>query len=254
MQAQQICLLASQNAKGGGTVYGAGMTPIAGQFLNVVLEDLKLNRNLKVNRVTQTFSVSPGGYGPFLLESDYLRTYDLFYPLPVSGGGTASSDTQFLVPITMEQFDAEFKSPSVSNYPYEFATDLSTQAQVWSGGVQGSGTMTSAGQMFIYPQTSGAIVMTHRYMKNQPDILIPELSIITPWFAFTDYLIHATSARLMGVTGDDRASTWLKESEEMLRPWLIMEGDEQETVRSVKLDPRHFKFHRGLKPTKASPF
>lgn len=231
------------------------MVQIAGQWLNIVLEDLKLNKNLKVNRVTQMLTVTPAlQYGPFPLEPDYLRTYDLFYPLPTSGGGTASSETQFLVPITMEQFDAEFKSPSVSNYPYEFATDLSTQAQVWSGGSQGQGTLTQAGNLFIYPQTSGTIVMTHRYMRNQPDMVSPENSTQEPWFAYTEYLITATAAGMMGVTGDDRYSTYRQMAQDMLRPHLIMEGDEQQAVHEVRLDPRKFHFKRGLRPTKASPF
>jgi hypothetical protein len=250
MQAKQICLLANQIAKGAAT----GMVAIAGQWLNLVLEDLKLNKDLKVNRVTQSITVQPGLYGPFPLEADYLRTYDLFYPLPTSGGGTSSSMTQFLVPITMEQFDAEFKSPSISNYPYEFATDLSTDAQVWTGGTPGSGTKTSAGSLFIYPQTSGAITMTHRYMVNQPDIPAPETSNVTPWFPYTEYLITATAAGMMGVTGDDRSDAYRARAQDMLRPHLIMEGDEQKAVHNIVLDPRRFHFHRGLKPTKASPF
>lgn len=239
MQAQAICLLASREAKG-----GTGMVAIAGQYLNLVLEELKLIRNLQVNRVTQSLTVQPGIYGPFNLESDFLRTYDMFYPLPTSGGGTASSMTQFLVPITMEQFDAEFKSPSISNYPYEYATDLSTQAKTASA---------SAGQFVIYPQTSGQIVLTHRYMKNQPDLINPSTSAETPWFAFTDYLIKATAGRMMGLTGDDRQSQYLAEAENMLRPYLIQEGDEQQAVHNIRLDPRHFKVKTGLKPTKASP-
>jgi hypothetical protein len=250
MQASDICLLASRIAKG-----GTGMVAMAGQFLNVVLEDLKLNRNLKINRVTQLITVTPAvQYGPFPLEADYLRTYDLFYPLPTSGGATSSSETQFLTVITMEQFDEEFKSPSIADYPYEFATDLSTDAQVWSGGSQGLGTLTSAGSLYIYPQTSGTITMTHRYMRNQPDIVNPSTSTAAPWFAFTQYLIDRTAALLMGVTGDDRKEEYMNSTEKMLAPYLIMEGDEQPAVHEVKLDPRKFKFKRGLKPTKASPF
>lgn len=250
MQAAQICLLASQIAKG-----GTGMVKIAGQFLNLVLEDLKLVRDLKINRVTQMVTVTPAAsYGPFNLEADYLRTYDMFYPLPVSGGGTQSSMTQFLVPITMEQFDAEFKSPSISNYPYEFATDLSTDAQVWSGGSQGVGTLTVPGVFFIYPQTSGSISVTHRYMRNQPDISAPETSTVTPWFPYTQYLINATAAYMMGVTGDDRKPEFVAECNQMLAPYLIQEGDEQQAVHRVKLDPRTFKFRSALRPTKSSPF
>ena len=249
MQAAAICLMASRIAKG-----GTGMVSIAGQWLNLVLEDLKLNKNLKVNRVTLSLTIQPGVYGPFPLEADYLRTYDLFYPLPVAGGGTASSMTQFLTPVTMAQFDAEFKSPSISNYPYEFATDLSTQAQVWTGGVPGNGTLISAGNLFVYPQSSGTIVMTHRYMKNQPDLVAPETSTNAPWFEYTEYLITATAGGMMGVTGDDRYSTYRQMAQDMLRPHLIMEGDEQEAVHAIELDPRKFKFKRGLRPTKASPF
>lgn len=74
LPASQICLLASQMAKG-----GTGMVSQAGQFLNLVLEDLKLNFNLKVLRVTQQIVAVNGTYGPFALEADYLRTYDLFF-------------------------------------------------------------------------------------------------------------------------------------------------------------------------------
>ena len=40
----------------------------------------------------------------------------------------------------------------------------------------------------------------------------------------------------------------------MLRPYLIMEGDEQKAVHEVKLDPRHFRSKRGVRPTKVNPY
>lgn len=249
MDAAAICLLASREAKG-----GTGMVDIAGQYLNLILEELKLVRDLKINRVTASIVVTGGVTGPFALEADYLRTYDLFYPLPASGAATVSGITVFLHPITMEQFDAEFKSPSIANYPYEFATDLSTDAQVWSGGSPGDGTLTQAGDLYIYPQSSGNITLTHRYMKNQPDIVSPATSTLTPWFPYANYLIKQTAARMMGVTGDNRQTAYLAECEEMLRPYLIQEGDEQQAVHEVKLDPRRFHFSKGLRPTKAYPF
>lgn len=253
MQAQAIVQLASYKAKG-----GRGMVQIAGQCLNLVLEDLKLNRELKVNRFTQMVTIPPATYGPFILESDYLRTYDMFYPVSTSGaGGAASSEIIFLNMVTMEQFDAEFKSPSISDYPYEFATDLSTQAAAaataTATALAGVPT-TSPGLFFVYPQTNGQIVVTHRYFANQPDIPAPETSTVTPWFAYTEYLVQATAGRLMGVTGDDREQSYLKMAEEMLRPYLIMEGDEQQTVKQIRLDPRHFRSARGTKPTKVMPF
>jgi hypothetical protein len=248
MQAAQIVQLACRIAK------GPAMVQLGGQMLTLVLEDLVLNKNLKVNRVTQSITVGPGSYGPFALESDYLRTYDLFYPMPSTAAPFTSGLTIFLTPITMEQFDSEFKDPSMANYPYEFATDLSTQAQVWSGGTAGAGTITQAGNLFVYPQSSGNLVLTHRYMRNQPAIPNPETSPTTPWFAFTDYLIQRTAWRMMGITGDDRTKEWEDSTDRMLRPHLIMSGDEQEAVHAITLDPRHFHFARGLKPVKTYPF
>jgi hypothetical protein len=248
MSAAQICLLAGQIAK------GPGMTAIAGQYLNVILTDLWKKRDLMINRVTVPLIVQAASYGPFALPADYNRTYDIFYQIPASPGGTVSSITQFLASATMQEFDSEFKSPSIINYPYEFANDMSTDAQTWSGGTTGSGTLTSAGQMFIYPQSSGQLTLTHRYMKRQPDIVTPETSALIPWFEDQQYLIHETAAYLMGVTGDDREDSYHAKAENILRPYLIMEGSEQAAVKMITLDPRHFHFARGIKPTKAMPF
>lgn len=264
MQLQQICLLASQKAKGGGTTFGSGMTVIAGQLLNGVLEELKLIRNLKMNRVTiNPFALPAGTNGPLQLAADYIHLYDWSYPLPTSGGGTGSQGLpQFLRPLTMEQFDAEFKDPSVANYPYYWASDLSTQAQIWDGNVgnttpglfTGVGNKVSAGQIFWYPQSSGILNTIFRYMRNQPDYVSPELSTTAPWFPFSQYLITRTAAEMADITGDDRKAEWMLESEKMLHPFLIMEGDEQSTVKQIKLDPRAFHFTGNVRPTKSMPF
>ncbi len=240
MTAAQICARAAQIAK------GPGFTTQAGQSLNMILEDLVLNRNLKVNRVTQSITLPANTFGPINLEADYLRTYDLFYPMPTSGSpGSQTGITIFLPPITMEQFDAEFKSPSVANYPYEFATDLSSEAIAASA---------AGGYLYVYPQSSGQITLTHRYMIKRASITSPESSSTVPWFAFQNYLVTRLAAEVMQDTGDDRRPQFLKEAEEMLQPYLIMEGDEQSAVHEVKLDPRRFKFRGSLKPVKSYPF
>lgn len=253
MQLQQIVLLASQKAKGGGTTFGSAMTPIAGQLLTVVLEKLKTIYDLKMNRVVVPLTLQAGTNGPFPLEADYLRLYDMFYPLPTSAGGTSQGLPQFLHPLTPEQYDGEFKDPSMANYPYYWMTDTSTAAQVWSGGNPGQGTMTSAGQLFVFPQSSGQLIVTRRYMKNQPDYVNPETSALAPWFPFSQYLILETAAEMCDVTGDDRASGWHKEAYDLLRPFLIMQGDEQQAVHQIKLDPRAFHNTRNLRLTKSSP-
>lgn len=204
-----------------------------GQDLNLVLNDLVIHRDLKVNRKTALLTVQAASNGPFNLESDYLRPYDLFFQ--------QNNLPYFLNPVGMDTYDSEFKDPSISNYPYEYATDLSVEAQTASNG---------AGQLYIYPQSSGQITLTHRYMVNRPDITTPETSSVIPWFNDQDYLVNATATRLMKLTDDSRYDKFVMDNENMLRTHLIMEGDEQEVVKSVGLDPRRFRFNRHLRPTK----
>ena len=210
-----------------------GFTSYGGVALNLVLQDLVLHRDLKVNRVSTTIVASSGTNGPFNLESDYLRTYDLFFEqngLPF-----------FLIPISTQQYDQEFKDPSIANYPYEFMTDLTPMAADPENGVP---------LLYIYPQSSAQITLTHRYMLRRSEISSPESSSTVPWFADQDYLIHATAVRLMKVTDDQRYDKFVQDAEDMLRTHLIMEGDEQQVVKEVKLDARRFRMRRSLVPTK----
>lgn len=226
LTASQIVSYALQIAK------CPGFTQQGGMSLNLVLQDLVLHRDLKINRVTNYIPVQANLNGPFNLEADYLRTYDLFF--------SQNNLPYFLHPISTQEYDAEFKDPSIANYPYEFATDLSPQA---TGGL---------GLLFIYPQSSGQITLTHRYMIQRADIATPETSALIPWFPDTDYLIQATAYRMMRITDDARHDAFLAEADKMLRIHLIMEGDEQAVVKSVMLDPRRFRSNRTLKPTKVT--
>jgi hypothetical protein len=226
--ATQICALARSIAK------VAGYTVQSGQFLNLTLDDLVLHRDLKMNRVATTITVASGTNGPFTLQTDYLRTYDLFYQ--------QNGLTYFLNPISQEEYDAEFKAPQVGNYPYEFTTDLSPTAL----------DPAQPGQLFIYPQTNGALTLQHRYMIRRAQITSPESSSTIPWFPDQDYLIHATAMRLMKITDDARYAQYVTEGENMLRTHIIMEGDEQKVVKEVRLDPRRFHMRRFLKPTKVT--
>ena len=228
LQSQQIVTLACQIAK------CPGFAQIGGQFLNMTLEDLWLHRDLKINRVTESITVQANNFGPFTLPLNYLRTYDLFFE--------QNNLPYFLNPISTEEYDQEFKDPSIANYPYEFMTILVDETTALS--------TNTAGQLFIYPQSSGQIVLTHRYMVKQPDIVAPENSAVIPWFPDQDYLITATASRLMQITDDTRRDKFIEDSLRMLRIHLIMEGDEQQVVKSVRLDPRRFHSNRTLKPTK----
>lgn len=225
--ASQIVSLACAEAK------CPGFVSLGGNYLNLTLKDLWLHRALKVNRKTQMLTISAGTFGPFLLEADYQRTYDLFYLL--------NNLPYFLKPASMEMFDMQFKDPSISNYPYMYATDLSTAAQ----------TLASVGGLYIYPQSSGSIFLTHRYIQKRDDIVSPETSATVPWFEDQDYLVKATAGRLMGVTDDQRQTKYMMDCESMLRTHLIMAADdEQQIVRMVKLDPWRFNNNRSARPTK----
>ena len=204
-------------------------------MLNLVLDDLVLHRDLKMLRQQESITIQIGSNGPFLLPANYLRTYDLFY--------TVNNFPYFLFPMAQDEFDQLFKDPSIANYPYAYTTDL-TATQ----------TPGSQASLYIYPQSNTALSLTHRYMVKMPDITTPESSSTIPWFPDQDYLIHATATRLMKITDDQRHDSFVAEGEKMLQTHIIMDGDEQQVVKAVRLDPQRFHMNRTLRPTKLNPY
>ena len=209
-------------------------TALGGRQLNLVLNDLAMHRNLKVNLSSSVLNLSAFSNGPFNLESDYKRSYDVFYFID----GTP----MFLNPATLKEYDTDNLQQNLSDYPYEYATDLSPV---------GDG---NPGLIYIYPQANTSLVLTHRYFKQRPDIVSPESSNTQPWFEDQDYLIEATSARIMRITDDSRYESFLANAERMLAQHLLTEGDEQQIVKEVQLDPRRFKMRGASKPTKLDPW
>ena len=228
LTAAQIVARACEIAK------APGFTAQGGQYLNLTLQDLVLHRDLKMNRVQTTIPVTAGVNGPFNLAADYLRTYDLFY--------TVNNFPYFLFPLSQEQYDALFKDPSIANYPYCYATDLTNMA------TQGICSIS------IFPQSTTSLSLTHRYMIRRADITAPESSSTVPWFPDQDYLMHSTATRLMKSTDDGRYETFSKVGEDLLRIHLIEDGDEQQVVKAIKLDPQRFHVNRSLRPTKLNPY
>ena len=211
-----------------------GFTAQGGRALNLVLSDLVLHRNLKVNLVSSTIAVAANTNGPFNLEADYLRTYELMYLI--------DDQPYFLQPSNRLQFDSEPNKTTTSNYPYEWASDLSPVAT------------GSPGLLYIYPQSNGALSMTHRYFIKRADITTPETSSTVPWFEDQDYLVQATALRMMRITDDARQPLFEQWCEKLLFSHLVMEGDEQQVVKEVKLDPRRFRVGGSLRPTKIEPY
>lgn len=211
-----------------------GFRAQGGRALNLVLRDLVEHRNLKVNLVSSTIPVVANSNGPFNLELNYLRTYELMYLI--------NDQPYFLQPSSRAQFDSEPNKSTTSNYPYEWATDLSPVA---------------TGQpalLYIYPQSNTGLTLTHRYFIDRPDIPTPETSKVIPWFTDQDYLITATAARMMRVTDDARWASFVAMGDKLLEAHLLTEGDEQQVVKEVKLDPRRFRVAGSLSPTKIEPY
>ncbi len=211
-----------------------GMIALGGRQLNLVLADLVLHRNLKVNLVSSNINIPANTNGPFNLELDYLRTYELLYYI--------EDQPYFLNPSNRQQFDAEPNKSTTSNYPYEWASDLSPVADGLPG------------LLYIYPQSNQNLTMIHRYFVKRADIANPESSTSIPWFADQDYLVQATAMRLMRVTDDVRYDRFVAMCDKMLESHLLTEGDEQQVVKEVKLDPRRFKVGGALRPTKLDPW
>ena len=227
LTAAQIVSLAMQIAQA-----PAGYTQQGGQLFTMTMQDLLWKRDLQVNLTLENIPIGTNLNGPFTGAANYLRTYNMTFVL--------NGQSFKLNPITLDQYDAEFKAPQISSYPYEFAVDSSPQAQQLPI------------QFFIYPQCNQAITLQHRYFMQQPDIATPETSSAIPWFFDQDYLVHATATRLMTITNDDRYPAFIKIGEEMLRKFLIMEGDKEFLPVSIQLDPRLYRRARSLRPTKVT--
>jgi hypothetical protein len=228
LSAAQIIVDACQIAK------CPGYLSQGGRALNLTLNDLAMHRNLKVNLETSTITVPANSNGPFNLEANYLRTYDMFF--------LVDGEPYFLDPCSLREIDAEMQTLGLANYPYEWASDLS--------GVPSVG----YGVFYIYPQSNNQITLTHRYYLKQTEMVAPETSSAVPWFEDQDYLIHATAMRLMRITDDERYFPFEAKAEEMLRKHLMTEGDEQQVVKEIKLDPRRFRIRGNLKSTKQDPW
>lgn len=211
-----------------------GFTAQGGRALNFVLDDLAQHRNLKVNLISSSIQAAAYSNGPYNLEANYLRTYDMFF--------VVNGETYFLYPCSLKKYDSEVQTPGIANYPYEWASDLSAVA---NGGV---------GLLYIYPQSGTPLTLTHRYYLKQAQITAPETSSTVPWFEDQDYLVQATAMRMMRISDDSRYDKWVMLCDKLLEKHLLTEGDEQQVIKEVQLDPIRFKMKAGLRPTKNDPW
>ena len=234
--AQQIVTRAVSIAK-----VTPAMAPIAGQYLNTVLEELCMTYDLEINTATTTVTLTAGaannGAGPYLLPTNYLRakSRDLTY--------LVDGVPQRLIQITLAEFDQLINTVGVNNYPQNYATDVSPL------------TTQSAPFLYVYPPPVLDISLQIRYFVLQQDITTPEVSSTIPWFPFQQYLIKRVAGELMADTGDPRAAEFLGDAPQapygaiaMLRRYLNLQGDKEDTGSQVLLDPRFFGIGGGAFP------
>lgn len=226
-QASVICSRAIQIAK-----CTSGMLPQAGQILNEILEELAQTYDLTTNVVTATVNVdgsgTNNGTGPYNLPKDYLRacSRDLIYYI--------SNIPYRLIQITLAQFDILVNTMGAADFPTQYATDMSNQAVAAYGNPV----------IYVYPPPVMVIPIQVRYYNLPPDIVTPETSNVVPWFPYTTYLIRRVAGELMAITGDDRADDYLGDSPQgcvgILRRYLNLQGDREDTIAQVQLDARYF--------------
>jgi hypothetical protein len=229
LTATQIVTLACQEAK------CPGFTQQAGQFLNATLQDFCQNYDLDACLGSNPFNLGTNpGSGPYPLPADYLRTQvkdgkdEIFY--------TIQGVPYPLIQITKAEYDWLVQTPGFMSYPYNYATDLST----------------TPASLFVWPPSSGAYPMTHRYYRLMPDIASPEVSTTIPWFTNTQILIRSVAGRLMGLTGDRRQEQYLGGGEAeaamkyplgvqtLLSQYLKNVEDREGAVHTVGLDRRRW--------------
>lgn len=238
---QQICLLAATQSKtNGGTLR-------AGQYLNMVLQELCQTYDMGVAKQTFTSTLSPtlvsttyypnntAGSGPYPLPSNYLRVdkdeaiwFLNGVPYPMTA-------------VDMSEFDAQVQQAGMQSYPAIFATDFQTVPP----------------QFVVWPPSSGAYTLMFRYQAQMSDIgsgitqqtwnpgtSSPELSATVPWFPNTNYLITRVAGEMMKESGDERWKEFLGDgphgAQGILDRYLEMKDDRNDRSRRVKLDSRRF--------------
>lgn len=229
LTAAQIVTMACQIAK------VPGMTAFAGQLLNGILQELSQTYNFEKVKRTQTIQTTKG-YGPYPLNSDFLRTSpdEVFYTL----AGTPYS----LTPMDYSEFENLSQTSGLSGYPTSFATDIAQDAY------------TVYPNVYFWPAPGMVLPITFRYYSQPADITTPETSTTIPWFPNSTYLYTRLAGELMKISDDQRQMQFLGEGPDgaqgILRRYLSMKEDHLNRAETVKLDRRRFNSTDRLKNTK----
>jgi len=246
LQSQAIVSLATQMAK------VAGYTSQAGQLLNYVLAELCENYDFELTRDTYSFSFT-GSVGPYNLPANFLRCLpDDFYYVYQPGY------PYFPVWADRSEYDRFIQVPQIASMPSRYYIDMAQTviSSLATGTTPGTAPNPSGvPQLWLWPPPSGTYPALITYYSMMADITTPESSTVIPWFPCQDYLVTRLAGELMKISDDDRCGQFLGDSDgkdgrirgaqNILRSYIQMKDDKDETIQSVKLDRRHFGVFQG---------
>lgn len=219
LTAQQIVTLACDIAK------TPGMLTKAGQMMNARLVQIALEQDLDVIRRTAYLSAQVG-QNSYNLPANYLRAREVFYNI--------DGAVFYLDPTDLRGYDKLFNGPGVQQYPYLYATDISTTPPT----------------LFLYPAPAVTFTFTVRYMDNLVEITSPETSSVVPWFQDQLLLINMVAEDMMNISDDARVNDMYRKNDERFTRYLRMANDQESICQKVTRDPRTFRTAITLKPTK----
>jgi len=197
----------------------------AGQFFNIILDELALIKDLEVNRgLWQINTGSPVGYSitsniPYYnLAPDHLRVLEdeCFYLI--------SGVPYTLIQKQLSDFDQLITTTGFNSQVVFYAVDDST----------------TPSQIFFWPPPNAAYTVNIRYEKSTADMADPATSALVSAFPLQQYLIWELSARMMDLSDDDRVEKQHSKATELMRKWEVMQRDMESTVLRVKLDRNRF--------------
>lgn len=230
----QLVTLACQDARKAGS-NGTGFSPIAGQKLNLILNELCILYDLPRNTVPATVVLTGAptgptgwvgeqpGIGPYALPSDYLRmaSDEVIYNF--------NGSPQRMINVDLSEIDFSGMVSLNTNYPTMFATDINAVL----GGL-------GAPALYVWPAPQGSITINIRYFALQPDIANPETAgTSTPQFPLQSYLLARLSGELM--EPDPRADRLYAKAEKLLNAYLQTVDDNEGRAMIIKMDPRNFR-------------
>lgn len=127
--------------------------------------------------------------------------------------------------MSLAMYDSLFSGPGIQNYPENYATDLNPDPPV----------------LYLYPPPIIPMQIFMRYQSMPPAISSPSSNTNPPWFPYAQYLIRKVAQEIMLVTDDARYQEMYPVTEAMLQSILKIQGDAENYVRTVGLDPMLFR-------------